>query len=35
LEKHEGSVERKLGQVELRLGDLTSSVAVLSERVKE
>ena len=35
LEKHESSVERKLGQVELRLGDLTSSVAVVSERVKE
>ena len=35
LEKHESAVERKLGQVELRLGDLTSSVAVLSERVRE
>jgi len=35
LEKHEGSVERKLAQVELRLGDLTSTVAVLTERVKE
>ena len=35
LEKHESSVERKLGQVEMRLGDLTSSVAVLTERVKE
>ena len=35
LEKHESSVERKLGQVELRLGDLTSTVAVLTERVKE
>jgi chromosome segregation ATPase len=35
LEKHESSVERKLAQVELRLGDLTSTVAVLTERVKE
>ena len=35
LEKHESSVERKLSQVELRLGDLTSTVAVLTERVKE
>ena len=35
LEKHETAVERKLGQVELRLGDLTSTVAVLTERVKE
>ena len=35
LEKHESAVERKLVQVELRLGDLTSSVAVLTERVKE
>ena len=35
LEKHESSVERKLGQVELRLGDLMSTVAVLTERVKE
>ena len=35
LEKHETAVERKLSQVELRLGDLTSSVAVLSERVKD
>ena len=35
LEKHESAVERKLAQVELRLGDLTSSVAVLTERVKE
>ena len=35
LEKHESTVERKLSQVELRLGDLTSSVAVLTERVKE
>ena len=35
LEKHEAAVDRKLGQVELRLGDLTSTVAVLSERVKE
>ena len=35
LEKNEASVERKLGQVEMRLGALTSSVAVLSERVKE
>ena len=35
LEKHESTVERKLAQVELRLGDLTSSVAVLTERVKE
>ena len=34
LEKHETSVERKLGAVELRLGDLTSTVAVLTERVK-
>jgi hypothetical protein len=34
LEKHESSVERKLGAVELRLGDLTSTVAVLTERVK-
>ena len=35
LEKHETAVERKLGQVEVRLGDLTSTVAVLTERVKE
>jgi hypothetical protein len=35
LEKHESAVERKLAAVELRLGDLTSSVAVLTERVKE
>ena len=35
LEKHETVVDRKLGQIEMRLGDLTSSVAVLSERVKE
>ena len=35
LEKHESSVERKLAQIEMRLGDLTSSVAVLTERVKE
>jgi uncharacterized protein YukE len=35
LEKHEASVDRKLGQVEHRLGDLTSTVAVLSDRVKE
>ncbi len=35
LEKHESTVERKLSQVELRLGDLTSTVAVLTERVKE
>jgi hypothetical protein len=35
LEKHETTVERKLAQVELRLGDLTSSVAVLTERVRE
>lgn len=35
LEKHETAVERKLGQVELRLTDLTSTVAVLTERVKE
>ena len=35
LEKHETAVERKLGAVEMRLGDLTSSVAVLTERVKE
>ena len=35
LEKHETTVDRKLGQIEMRLGDLTSSVAVLSERVKE
>ena len=35
LEKHEVAVERKLGQVELRLGDLASTVAVLTERVKE
>ena len=35
LEKHESTVERKLGAVELRLGDLTSTVAVLTERVKE
>ena len=35
LEKHEVTVERKLGQVELRLGDLNSTVAVLTERVKE
>jgi hypothetical protein len=35
LEKHETAVERKLAQVELRLGDLTSTVAVLTERVKE
>ena len=35
LEKHESIVERKLGQIELRLGDLTGSVAVLTERVKE
>ena len=35
LEKHESAVERKLGQVEVRLGDLTSTVAVLTERVRE
>lgn len=35
LEKHETAVERKLGQVEMRLTDLTSTVAVLTERVKE
>ena len=35
LEKHEASVDRKLGQVEQRLTVLASSVAVLSERVKE
>ena len=34
LEKHESSVERNHGAVELRLGDLTSTVAVLTERVK-
>jgi hypothetical protein len=32
LEKHEAAVDRKLGMVEQRLTDLTSSVAVLSER---
>ena len=35
LEKHEYAFDRKLDQVEMRLGDLTSSVAVLSDRVKE
>ncbi len=35
LEKHESAVDRKLGLVEQRLGDLTSSVAVLTERVKD
>lgn len=35
LEKHESAVERKLGQVEVRLGDLASTVAVLTERVRE
>ena len=35
LEKHEAAFERKLGTVEQRLSDLTSNVAVLSERVRE
>ena len=35
LEKHEVTVDRKLGQVEQRLGILNSTVAVLNERVKE
>src|SRR3954470_17646225 len=34
LEKHESGVDRKLGQIEQRLGDLTATVAVLSDRVK-
>ena len=33
LEKHETTFDRKWGQVELRLGELSSTVAVLSERV--
>lgn len=35
LEKHQVSVDRKLSHVELKLSDLTSTVAVLNERVKE
>ena len=35
LEKHEITFDRKLGQVVLRLGDLASTVAVLTERVRE
>ena len=35
LEKHEAAVERKLGVVENRLGDLTATVAVLTEKVRE
>ena len=34
LEKHEAGVDRKLGQVEQRLGQLMATVAVLSDRVK-
>jgi hypothetical protein len=34
LEKHEIGVDRKLGQVEQRLGQLMATVAVLSDRVK-
>ena len=35
LEKHEGAAERRLAQIELKLGHLSSAVAVLTERVKE
>jgi hypothetical protein len=35
LEKHECAFERKLGTVEQKLVDLASSVAVISERVRE
>jgi predicted nucleic acid-binding Zn-ribbon protein len=34
LEKHEAGVDRKLAQIDQRLGDLTATVAVLSDRVK-
>ena len=35
LDKHETTVERKLGGLEQKLSDLTSNVAVLTERVRE
>ena len=35
MEKHEASVERKLGTIEARLSDLGAGVAVLGEKVKE
>jgi hypothetical protein len=34
MEKHEAGADRRLGQIEQRLSDLTATVAVLSDRVR-